>query len=76
MPRTDAGGTRDTNVVLCWSTTMPADGISAATRNVDFGMSPFFGSSRGHMGSRTLVTRGASSRVSPGPFGQELNWPG
>ena len=32
VPRTDAGGTRDTNVVLCWSITMPADGISAATR--------------------------------------------
>jgi hypothetical protein len=32
MPRMDAGGTRDTNVVLCWSITMPADGISAATR--------------------------------------------
>ena len=32
MPPTDAGGTRDTNVVLCWSITMPADGISAATR--------------------------------------------
>jgi hypothetical protein len=32
VPRSDAGGTRDTNVVLCWSITMPADGISAATR--------------------------------------------
>jgi len=32
VPPTDAGGTRDTNVVLCWSITMPADGISAATR--------------------------------------------
>jgi hypothetical protein len=32
MPPTDAGGTRDTNVVLCSSITMPADGISAATR--------------------------------------------
>lgn len=32
MPPADAGGTRDTNLVLCWSITMPADGISAATR--------------------------------------------
>jgi hypothetical protein len=33
VPPADAGG-RDTNVVLvlCWSMTMPADGIRAATR--------------------------------------------
>ena len=78
MPPTDAGGTRDTNVILCSSINMPADGTSAATRERDFGTSPFFGSSRRHMGGRTLVARAASPRDYKifARFGQELNWSG